>query len=339
MISDSAKELKSLRTVTIAAMLITVHTILSFFLSIPVTESLRISISFLANCVAGLFYGPVVGLICGAAGDVVAYIVKPTGPYFVGWTINAALAGFFYGMAFYKKFPKGITQKNKLDSNSYSGRSMEFGKRMMVLCQVILAGGVLVWFTLPFLRINVKNTETGIVSQLSESSAAQMVMDYIKGEGSFNAFILSVLIIAAIAAVFVLNFRKKKLIPMLVSLFVCCAVMLAVYTDKKTTSGQYGYWILIAVLGSCALINLVQLLYSKSLDVAYLLRCFIVMTVVAVFVNMLLGTYWCKLMYGNGFMYYFVSRSVKNIIQLPINTMLAYMVLNAMKVVKPIVKK
>ena len=45
----SFQELKSLRSLLVAAMLLAIHTVLSVFISIQVTESLRISISFIPN--------------------------------------------------------------------------------------------------------------------------------------------------------------------------------------------------------------------------------------------------------------------------------------------------
>ena len=32
----------------------------------------------------------------------IGYLIKPTGPYFFGFTFNAFLGGIFYGMLFYK---------------------------------------------------------------------------------------------------------------------------------------------------------------------------------------------------------------------------------------------
>jgi ECF transporter S component (folate family) len=102
---SSAAEFKNLKSVVTAALLIALHTVLAVFVSIQVTESLRISIAFIANVVIGCLYGPVMGLFCGAVGDIVQFVIKPTGPYFPGWTLSAALACFIYGMFFYKHFP------------------------------------------------------------------------------------------------------------------------------------------------------------------------------------------------------------------------------------------
>ena len=49
---DSAKEFKNLKSVIMAALLVALHTVFAMFLSIQVTDSLRISVSFIANVAA-----------------------------------------------------------------------------------------------------------------------------------------------------------------------------------------------------------------------------------------------------------------------------------------------
>ena len=97
----SAKEFKSIKSVVAAALLIALHTVLAVFVSIQVTPTLRLSVSFLANCAIGYMFGPVMGFVCGGLGDLIQFVIKPTGPYFPGWTLSAALAGFIYGLFFY----------------------------------------------------------------------------------------------------------------------------------------------------------------------------------------------------------------------------------------------
>lgn len=104
--SNSAKEFKNVKSLVTAALLIALHTVLAYFVSFQITPSLRISVSFLANVVTGAMFGPVVGFVCGGVGDIVQFIIKPTGPYFLGWTINAAVASLIYGTFLYNRFPK-----------------------------------------------------------------------------------------------------------------------------------------------------------------------------------------------------------------------------------------
>ena len=188
----SAKEFKSIKSMVFAALLVALHTVLAVFVSIQVTPSLRISVSFLANCAIGYMFGPIMGFVCGGLGDLIQFVIKPQGAYFPGWTLSAALAGFIYGLFFY-----GCNMK--VAENFDSGNSNE----------------------------------------------------------------------------------------------------------KKS--------------------------FLKLIDVKFLLRCTLALTVDTLLVNVLLGTYWCSIMYGKGFAFYLSLRFAKNMIQLPINIILAYYVLGFVK--------
>ena len=59
----------------------------------------------------------------------------------------------------------------------------------------------------------------------------------------------------------------------------------------------------------------------------FLVRCVIAMTIVNCLVNGLLGTCWVSMLYGKGFNFYFVSRMIKNLVQLPVNIILTYYLL------------
>ena len=186
----SAKEFKSIKSIVAAALLIALHTVLAVFVSIQVTPTLRISVSFLANCAIGYMFGPVMGFVCGGLGDLIQFVIKPTGAYFPGWTISAALVGFIYGLFFY-------------------GCNMKVAE---------------------------KYDEQG---------------------------------------------QKKGIL--------------------------------------------------RIIDFKFLLRCAAALTIDTLLVNVLLGTYWCSIMYGKGFAFYLSIRFAKNMIQLPINIILTYYVLGFIK--------
>lgn len=48
-------------------------------------------------------FGPVLGGAYGGILDLVKFVAKPTGPYFPGYTFNAALAGVIYGTFLYRR--------------------------------------------------------------------------------------------------------------------------------------------------------------------------------------------------------------------------------------------
>ena len=76
--TDSARELKSVRTITTMAMLAAVAVILGYF-----------SIEY-----GAVFHGAL---------DIIKYLMKPTGPFCPQLTLVVMLAGVLYGCFFYKK--------------------------------------------------------------------------------------------------------------------------------------------------------------------------------------------------------------------------------------------
>jgi riboflavin transporter len=101
-LTSSAKELNKIPTITGAALLTAMNTVLGYF-SIVIGNFLKIGFSYLTLAIAGFMYGPVVGGILGGLSDILNFIIKPMGPFFPGFTINAILTGFIYGLIFYKK--------------------------------------------------------------------------------------------------------------------------------------------------------------------------------------------------------------------------------------------
>ena len=117
------------------------------------------------------------------------------------------------------------------------------------------------------------------------------------------------------------------MIPMLISIFVGFVGIFALYTDKKTVVMGLGFILMSIMLIVLGIEKLVILGINHDFDIKYLLIVIICLLLDTVIVNIILGTYWCSLMYGKGFMVYFVSRMVKNLVQLPINIGLAYYIL------------
>ena len=100
--TDSAKELKNLNTLIVTALLIALGVVLGEF-SVRITPDIKIGVSFIATQLAATLFGPVVGCIMGGAGDVIKFILKPTGDFSILWTISAMVGPTIYGMMLYKK--------------------------------------------------------------------------------------------------------------------------------------------------------------------------------------------------------------------------------------------
>jgi ECF transporter S component (folate family) len=100
--TSSMNELKNVSAISVAGMLVAIGVVLSF-VKIVLSPVLEISFSFLPLAAGGLLYGPVVGGVMGILTDVLGYFVRPNGPFFPGFTLNALISGVLYGLFLYKK--------------------------------------------------------------------------------------------------------------------------------------------------------------------------------------------------------------------------------------------
>lgn len=100
--TSSFRALQKTRTLTMTGLLLAVQIVLGSYGTIEVTDSLKISLSHLALAPTAIFFGPVVASMQGALSDIVGYLIKPTGPYFPGFTLATLLLGTTYGVSLYK---------------------------------------------------------------------------------------------------------------------------------------------------------------------------------------------------------------------------------------------
>lgn len=128
------KRLKDTKVLTASAMLLAIAVILGFF-KIPISDIVEIRLQFLPVACAGMLFGPAVGGIIGGLTDVLAFLIKPTGPYFPGFTITGIIQGVLYGIVLYKKTPtlKRIIAAQLLDS-------LVIGLVLNTICLAVLYG-------------------------------------------------------------------------------------------------------------------------------------------------------------------------------------------------------
>lgn len=91
----------SIKVIAVLAILIAMEIVLSRFLSIK-THNMKIGLAFIPIVFAGHQYGKTAGLIVGGLSDFLGAILFPIGPYFPGFTVTAALIGFYFGWLLYK---------------------------------------------------------------------------------------------------------------------------------------------------------------------------------------------------------------------------------------------
>ena len=103
MMKQSLNELKSIRALTCCGMMAALAIALNYVASIDLGQYIRIGFSGLPNQIVAYLFGPVTGAIFGGMLDIIKYLIKPTGPFFPGFTISAALGGLIYGLFLYRK--------------------------------------------------------------------------------------------------------------------------------------------------------------------------------------------------------------------------------------------
>lgn len=100
--TESFQELKDLRTMTAAAMLLAITVVLGFY-RLQLTEYIRIGFDSISKELTGMLFGPVIGCMVGGLSDLISYIIKPIGGFFPGFTVSAMAGGIIYGTILYKR--------------------------------------------------------------------------------------------------------------------------------------------------------------------------------------------------------------------------------------------
>ena len=88
---------KTTRKIVFSGVLIALDVILSRILAIN-TSVMKIGLGFLAVALCAYFYGPWWAGACAAIGDIIGSLIFPTGAYFPGFTLTAALTGIVFGL-------------------------------------------------------------------------------------------------------------------------------------------------------------------------------------------------------------------------------------------------
>ncbi len=98
----SSLELKKIKNMVIMAILLAFMMIAK---AIPLPSgfgNLGISLGYLFFAIGGMTIGPIGALIMGFISDTLGFMLFPDGNFFFGYTLNAMLAGFTYGLCFYR---------------------------------------------------------------------------------------------------------------------------------------------------------------------------------------------------------------------------------------------
>ena len=102
-IKKSAKEFGNTKSLVAMAMLLALRLALGYVTNIQLTESIKIGFTIFPTTIACMMFGPIPGLAMGGAADLIGFFIKPTGPFFPGYTLDSMVAGFIYGCFFYRR--------------------------------------------------------------------------------------------------------------------------------------------------------------------------------------------------------------------------------------------
>lgn len=99
----SAQMFRRPRSLVVTSALLAIQVALGLVASISIGPNIRISFGYLALATTGALFGPVPALTSGALADVLLFLVRPTGPYFPGFTLSGLLGGLIYGSVLYDR--------------------------------------------------------------------------------------------------------------------------------------------------------------------------------------------------------------------------------------------
>ena len=102
-IKESTKEFGKTKSLVAMAMLLALRLALGYVTNIQLTEDIKIGFTIFPTTVACMMFGSIPGLVMGGAADLIGFFLKPTGPFFPGYTLDSMVAGFIYGCFFYRR--------------------------------------------------------------------------------------------------------------------------------------------------------------------------------------------------------------------------------------------
>lgn len=102
--TKSVQELKDLRKLCFAALMIALCFVLGAIPSVPIFGGAKVTWGFLARSTCALVCGPVMGVVFGFAEDILSFFITGGGgyPFFPGYTLTTMLGVFIYSMFLYR---------------------------------------------------------------------------------------------------------------------------------------------------------------------------------------------------------------------------------------------
>lgn len=98
---DAAAELKDTHMLVFAALMIALRLVMKQ-ISIPITPTLRINTGYFVNALGAMVFGPVMAAICAAITDVLGYIIRPNGVYFLPFILTEIGGSVIFALFLYR---------------------------------------------------------------------------------------------------------------------------------------------------------------------------------------------------------------------------------------------
>ena len=100
---EATRPLKKVKDITTIAMLFALLVVAGIITLPSGFGNLGLSLAYLFFAIIAMIYGPVYAFVIGIFSDIIGYFTSSTGaPFNFGYTIQAALCGFIYGVCLYK---------------------------------------------------------------------------------------------------------------------------------------------------------------------------------------------------------------------------------------------
>lgn len=150
---ETLYEFKQTRNVIFCGLMAAIAVILTYMTTIQIGPYIKIGFWGIPNRVIELLFGPIVGGIFGGTLDIIRYFVRPTGPFFIGFTISEIVSGVIYGLFLYKKPVKlsriaiaGLVDKVVVNCILTTiWLSILYGKGFMVLIGARVIKNLIMW--------------------------------------------------------------------------------------------------------------------------------------------------------------------------------------------------
>ena len=102
--NDSLKNFKNVKSLVLMATLLSIVMVCKF---IPIPSGfsdLGLGFGYLFLALACMLFGPYPALVIGVLSDLIGYVIKPDGAFFIGYTLQAMFACFAYSLCLHKSY-------------------------------------------------------------------------------------------------------------------------------------------------------------------------------------------------------------------------------------------